>query len=654
MPLNNKAPTHVAIAIAMACLGYADHSRANEVIVVEATKLGTPIGQVDSSVVVKTGEELARAGVTDVSDLEKVFPGLVIQSRGNRTYANTTVRGVTSPDFYSSTVTVYVDGIKQDNAFLTQPLRNVERVELLRGPQGTLYGGNAQGGIIHIVTRKAVDQPLATTSVTLGDKTRQLDGGFAVQVSKDVYADMHLRALKEEGEIRHLPSGKGDANESDTQGGTIRVHYLPESAPLTATFSMGIDDLDSHEEWYLLEQEYDAKQTLQPIPELKRKVKSYAVNIGYEWGDHQLTSITAYQDREVERTFIGGHWEENQKTYSQELRFVSQLTPVLQTLIGAYAERRRFDVDTNGVSNEQEMDNYAIFGQGVYSLNESVDLTLGLRGEKVKSRSDYSGHPLWQIPSFHSTKSDTLFSPKVAIGWQKSRDTRLYASLTTGHRPGGYSPVPRSAGDSLGFDAEESLNAEVGWRTALLNHTLFLEGAVYWIETKDLQLYTGVPGQQVLRNHGEAQSKGVELAIMFYPTEALIVNLGGAFGESRFESGNPNLEGNTLPYAPDTTITASVEYFLPDHWLQGDLSMLVNGRYQSKIHFDEGNTLSQSGYGLFDLALNYDFDDRLSFRLYGHNVGDKSFKTFAFSTPMGVASNYGQGREVGVTVNLDW
>ena len=130
---------------------------AMEVVIVEATKFDTPLSQVNNSVVVKTGEELEKAGIYQVKDLEMVFPGVLIQTRGNRTYANTTVRGISSPDYYSPTVSIYVDGVLQDNAFVTQPLINVEKVELLRGPQGTLYGGNAQGGVINIVTRHETD-----------------------------------------------------------------------------------------------------------------------------------------------------------------------------------------------------------------------------------------------------------------------------------------------------------------------------------------------------------------------------------------------------------------------------------------------------------------------------------------------------------------
>ncbi|MDG2565882.1 TonB-dependent receptor plug domain-containing protein, partial [Vibrio parahaemolyticus] len=90
-----------------------------ETMIVEATKQNISLERVDSSVLIKTGEELEKAGIYEVKDLEKAFPGLMIQTRGNRTCANTTIRGVSSPDYYSPTISIYVDGVLQDSAFLT-------------------------------------------------------------------------------------------------------------------------------------------------------------------------------------------------------------------------------------------------------------------------------------------------------------------------------------------------------------------------------------------------------------------------------------------------------------------------------------------------------------------------------------------------------
>lgn len=647
------SPLSLAVLAATLSPAVAAHDHTQEVMIIEATKQDIPLERVDNSVLIKTGEELEKAGIHEVKDLEKVFPGLMIQTRGNRTYANTTIRGVSSPDYYSPTVSIYVDGVLQDSAFLTQQLMNVEQVELLRGPQGTLYGGNAQGGIINIITKKATDETVASAGVSYSNLSRQIDGSAAVAISETTYADFAIRSLKDEGNIRHIPSNTDDANETEDFSGTARFHYLPEQSPLSLTFSVSSAHLDSHEEWYLTQEEYNNKATSQNIPELKRVVNSYALNVGYDLGTTQLTSITAYQNRNVDREYIGGKWVEDQNTFSQEVRANTQFSDDLSTLVGGYYENRRFDVNT-GAQNDIKTDTYALFGQANYALTDSVDLTGGLRASRFSSESDFGGNSAWMIDSYQSDKSENVVSPKAAVGWQVDEDSRIFASLTSGYRPGGFSPVPRSSGDKNGYDAEKSLNGELGWRTILLDHTLHLSGALYWIDTNDIQLYTGNPGSQVLRNMGDAQSKGIELDLAYYPTDDLTLTLGATFGQSTFESGNDDIEGKTLPYAPDTTAVAGIEYYLPQTWVDGDISIMTNARYTSKIYFDENNTVAQDGYTLVDLAIQYAMNENLSFRLFSNNLTDKEYATYAYTQNNTRYSNYGTEREVGVNMKLEW
>ncbi|MGY3689703.1 TonB-dependent receptor [Vibrio coralliilyticus] len=647
------SPLSLAVLAATLSPAVAAHDHTQEVMIIEATKQDIPLERVDNSVLIKTGEELEKAGIHEVKDLEKAFPGLMIQTRGNRTYANTTIRGVSSPDYYSPTVSIYVDGVLQDSAFLTQQLMNVEQVELLRGPQGTLYGGNAQGGIINIITKKATDETVASAGVTYSNLSRQLDGSAAVAISETTYADFAIRSLKDEGNIRHIPSNTDDANETEDFSGTARFHYLPEQSPLSLTFSVSSAHLDSHEEWYLTQEEYNNKATSQNIPELKRVVNSYALNVGYDLGTTQLTSITAYQNRNVDREYIGGKWVEDQNTFSQEVRANTQFSDDLSTLVGGYYENRSFDVDT-GAQNDIKTDTYALFGQANYALTDSVDLTGGLRASRFSSESDFGGNSAWMIDSYQSDKSENVVSPKAAIGWQFDEDSRIFTSLTSGYRPGGFSPVPRSSGDKNGYDAEKSLNGELGWRTILLDDTLHLSGALYWIDTNDIQLYTGNPGSQVLRNMGDAQSKGIELDLAYYPTDDLTLTLGATFGQSTFESGNDDIEGKTLPYAPDTTAVAGIEYYLPQTWVDGDISIMTNARYTSKIYFDENNTVAQDGYTLVDLAIQYAMNENLSFRLFSNNLTDKEYVTYAYTQNNTRYSNYGTEREVGVNMKLEW
>ncbi len=638
-----------------------------ETITVTASKQNIELSLFNGSVQIKTGEELEKAGITQVMDLGKLFPGLLISTRGSRIYANTTVRGISSPDFYSPTVSLYLDGVLQDSAFLSQELINVETVELLHGPQGTLYGGNAQGGIINITTRKASTESRVRVSATLADKEQGFDFSAAVPISERFFGDVSLRAKNEDGRITHIPSNKTDADDTDTLTGQARLHFLPQNSPFSATFAIARDKMDSHEEWYLTKKEFEQGKTYQNIPELNRTVNSYTLSADYDLANSVISSITAYQDRKVDRDYIGGKWQEDQDTFSQELRLSSKYANGASSVVGLYYKNTNFNHHNSGYpgfyssfKNDIEKKTYALFGELFYPITRSLDLTLGLRGSKEKAYIDYSGRTgVMPIGSFTNSISNTLYSPKLAFGWQVSDDARVFLSATRGYRPSGFNYSPQNPAEQQGFDPETSDNLELGWRTNWFDGTLDFNGALYWIKLKDIQLYTGQPGMQTLRNLGEATSKGLELELALYATDNLTLTIGGTYGDSSFTGDNvdpitgKNVEGNQLPYAPETTLIAGGEYIVPQSLLDGELSLLANASYNSKVYFNEDNTLFQSGYTILDTAVQYAINDVVTVKIYGKNLTDKTYTTYQFQSAMGVLSNYGKGRIIGLNVNME-
>lgn len=638
-----------------------------ETIVVTASKHQQSLSSFDSSVQIKTGEELDKAGITQVMELEKVFPGLLIRTRGSRIYAGTTVRGISSPDFYSPTVSIYLDGVLQDSAFLSQELVNIDTVELLRGPQGTLYGGNAQGGVINITTQKATAMPTARTRLKLADKEQGIDLSAATSISENFYGDLSFRAYKEDGRITHVPTNTNDADETETLTGQVRLHYMPQGSPLSVTLSAAHDKMDSHEEWYLTEKEYQQKKTSQPLPDLARKVSSYSLTADYELGENKLTSITAYQDRDVDREFVGGKWQEDQDTFSEELRLATRYANNASSLVGIYYNHTQFDHVNSGYpgfysefNNRITKQTYALFGELFYPLTQTWDATVGLRISQEKADIDYSGRTgMAAIGAFANSYDDTLYSPKIALGWQVADNARVFVSATRGYRPGGFTYSPQTANDQQGFDPETSDNVELGWRSSWLDGILDFTGALYWIELRDLQLYTGNPGIQTLSNQGDATSKGIELDFALYPTDNLSLTLGGSFGDSTFSGNNSdpvtgnNLEGNSLPYAPKTTLVAGAEYIVPQTLLDGELTLLASANYNAKTYFNETNSLSQDGYTLVDLAAQYAFNEQITMKLYGTNITDETYVTYQFQSPMGTLSNYGKERIIGLDLSME-
>ncbi|MEM7018958.1 MAG: TonB-dependent receptor plug domain-containing protein, partial [Pseudomonadota bacterium] len=368
-----------------------------ETIVVTASKRAQSLHEIDSAVLVRTAAELERAGVNQVADLEKVVPGLVVRTRGNRAYANLSIRGITSPDFYNPSIQVYVDGVPQDVAAMTQQLIDVQRVEVLRGPQGTLYGRNAHGGVVNIVTNRKVTEPRVRLATILADELLQFELSAAGAIGNGgLFGDVAWRKNQEQGRIDDIATGNSDIDETDNNAGKIRLHYLPDNSPFAASLSFSREDTRSYEELYLREALFDALQfdsaTQGQQSLLDREVSTVALNLDYTLGRGSLTSVTAWQEREMQRNLFGLRFPEDQETFSQELRLSIAPGERWDTVLGVFYQNAEFARDDDGFPgffgfsrNQVDKRSFALFGETILAMSETTDLTVGARWSKEEA-----------------------------------------------------------------------------------------------------------------------------------------------------------------------------------------------------------------------------------------------------------------------------
>ncbi|MGH1427156.1 MAG: TonB-dependent receptor [Arenicella sp.] len=629
------------------------------------------LDEVDAAITTITAEQLSNSGITKVDELEKVFSGLVIKSRGNRAYSNFSIRGVTSPDFYNPSVQIYIDGVPQDAANFTQDLVNVQRIELLRGPQGTLYGRNAHAGVINIVTNNLAEDSKNSAQLALANNEQRARLKLKTALIEDVVlAELNVGKNEYKGDIDDIGSGEKNINTSDSEYVNLALRYTPSSIPLDLQFVVQHAGFESMEELYLRDSLVEDRVIDSSItgtdnqPFLNRETNSYSLNVNYDFDSYMLTSVTGYQDRTLDRTIFRSNFPETQQTFSQELRLAFEGVNSNGTIGGffqdsSFTRRDPGFTDFFGASlNAVDTKSYALFGELTYALSKSIDITGGGRWSRDEASIDYSRSTPNAL-SFVSEESFSDFSPKLALGWQLNEKQRTYMSVTRGFKPGGFNHAVTNNQDGVAFDSETSTNIELGWRGSMLNELLVLKSAFYFIDSKRKQIYIGPLGAQVLRNIGDAKSRGVELDVTLLPAKNFSINAGVTYGNSEFVNATDpitgeNYDGNSLPYAPDSTAQVSASYIIDQNILSGQLTLNGSARYVSDSFFNESNSLKQESYSLFDASFDLNYASGVKLSIYGKNLTDEVVRTSSFTFQDGARSTINEARLVGIQASVDF
>ncbi|WP_049766111.1 TonB-dependent receptor [Rhodopseudomonas palustris] len=632
---------------------------------------GQTLDKVDAGASVATAEQLRQNDVRSIDDLPKVLPGLVIENRGNRAYASFTARGMSSPDYYSSAVQVYIDGVPQATAAMVQDLDNVERVEFLRGPQGTLFGTNAYAGVLNIITR----QPRQSTATVFGTAAnRRFDGGFAAtgEVIKDtLFLDLTLKAVDQFGQIRDS-NGTNDAIDgSKSVNGRIGLRYAPTGGAFDFNVWAHHNHLKSNEETAILDQDvpdriYRSSILAFPYNEIERDISTGGLNWNYRFGAFTLSSTTSYQYVDLKRKLFGYQFPETTGLFNQEVKLTYNDGGRLRAVTGVSYRDGTFERDAYvGLPmqsvNKVDTRSAALFGESTYALTNKMDLTVGARGSIDWASIDFRGLDLaTYVPLALANDAEfTSFQPKVSLGYQLTDQVRVYGLVSEGYKPGGFNHAVSFAADGQAYRPETAWNYEIGTRANFWNDRLQFSAALYRIESKDKQIYVGPIGLQVLRNAGEATSTGVEVETRIRPTERLTLTANANFGRSEFTDfvdpiSGVIYNGNRVPYAPDVTAHLLGRYLIDQTAMAADISLTGAVHYYSQVYFNEANTLGQDAYATYDLGLELAVYKGPTVKIFAQNLTDVVYRTNSFSTGGLVLSTIGQGRLFGVSTRFQF
>jgi iron complex outermembrane recepter protein len=512
-----------------------------EEIVVTARKREENLQEVPVAVTVMTGETLADTAATDLSDLQASVPNLAIYAgRGQSTTLTVFLRGIGQADplwGVDPGVGLYFDDVyyaRPQGALLD--LMDVSRIEVLRGPQGTLYGKNTIGGAIKYVSRPLTDETEGMISFSPGSDGNQdikLSASGALVEGK-VRAKVSFGSFHHDGYGKNLFTGR-EVSDRNTKAFRLAMDWLPSD---TVKVQLALDRTeDSAEPKGLTRLEpnrfcplfglgtcpneanvFDTRSGLAPLNGTDSQGAS--LNITWDGGDAwQLKSITAYRDSDSLNNIdfdtlpariadvIATYYD---KQFTQELQLIYS-GERWNGVLGAYY----FDGEAGGLVKNiflnsifgttdgySRTDSIALFGDGSYAVSDKLRLNFGLRATQEKKNTfafnaGYTNDTFTVVnavtASFDKTKTFDSLAPKLGLDYQLSDDVMAYATLSRGFKSGGYNVraqatvFPRSAEP---FDDEVLDMLELGIKSVLADRSLVLNTAVFYGKYEDIQVST--------------------------------------------------------------------------------------------------------------------------------------------------------------------
>lgn len=634
--------------------------------IVSANKFDQNLREIDGSVAVVSGKTLQDLQINNAQDLSKIFPGFVLDSTTGAGYLKGSVRGISSVDFYNPSMVVYVDGIPQDPEFIAQELLDVKRVELLRGPQGTIWGQNAQSGVLNIVSNPiSSNTPRIHMASSLGNlaKNTMLSGSTPL-IEDWLYIGGNLSYNRFSGMLQKTNS-KEFVDTSNSFLGSVSIGFAPKISGFSALFKYSKDNLSDHHNGFLISNE-QLKILKIPdnskIPLAQRNMQTYSLKLEYDLKKSSLSNVFSYQEKNYSTDQLWAKWGEDRKTITEELRLNTQYNNGAYSIFGLYYQHfknglevvdRGASIKNNNGLTTINKHTLGIYAEGKIPLIWDFDFTLGGRYSYDYTGVKFTG--ISNIAAYQNSHDSHIFTPKVAIGYNINEIMRFYMMYQIGYKPGGFDYNASKVASQRKILPEYSQNAELGIHSSFWDDRISLDIALYYIYTTDKQVQVGFPGETSLGNAGIADSKGLELSFNFLPIDSFRLSFGGTFGHSGYIDGKDpfteiKLLHTTLSYAPDITMNLNLEQRLLE---ANKIKFFINfnGNFYSKIYFDEANTSHQEPYGLLDGSLRMELKNNLTLNFYVQNIFNQKYIKYNRKFKGETINGLGNLRNIGLSIN---
>ncbi len=697
----------------------ADKSEAAQLgtITVTARKREESLQDVPIAVTAFSEQKLEDFNVEDISDLDAQVPNLTIYAaRGSSSTVTAYIRGVGQSDPLWG-----VDpgvGIYLDDVYIARPqgalldVFDVERIEVLRGPQGSLYGKNTIGGAIKYVSRPLDQDFSGRVSLTAGEYN-QADAKISVNVplgESGWVARFAGASLSRDGFGENVRTGQ-DVSDKEIVASRFTLGYIGSDS---FTFRLSVDQIDDASAVrgarmlttnrfapgvLPLPGRYDVRNGMPNVNDTQMDGQSMTLdfNLSDNWS---LKSITAHRESDTETNIdfdtlpnvvadVKAFYNDDQ--LSQEFQANYDGGGALTGVMGLYWFKGEaggkvlnnfFNLAFGNTNGTVDTDSIAFYGEGTWRFTDQWALTFGGRWTDEEKTVDIFNQtftnanfnvPVSTVSDLNDSVSFTNFSPKVSLDYQVTEDTLLYGLASRGFKSGGFniraniSAVPASG---LPFDDETVTTYEFGAKMAFLDDSWFVNAAVFHSDYKDIQLsiFTTVPNSNPpvffgdFTNAGSGTAQGAEIEVFGQLSEHWLVqgNLGWLDAEyDTFVSRGVDISSTQkFTNAPEFSGAVSLQY-VTELESGGELRGRVGYSYQSSVipTTDLSPLIEQEGYGLVNASLIWQVNDQWKLALQGENLADEEYRTtgYNFAAAFGIVTGfYGNPRTVSLTASYEW
>lgn len=618
------------LAFAVASASFELYAQGLEEVIVTAQHREQNLQDVPIAITAISSEDIRTADVSDINSISLRTPGFTMGAF-NPAQPQLFIRGIGSNADGAGedqSVVIFLDGVYLGRtAGQAFDLFDLERLEVLRGPQGTLYGKNAAGGAVNIITSKPSEELEAGIELSAGDLGYfGVRGKLSGPLGERMAGKISFSHKERDGYVESLVADLDDMNGYESDGVRTQLLIRPtDTLELLLSADASKDRrngpgrtpgdglaLGGVVSMLPRELQPDFHENLQSN-EPKTDIDTQGISLQADWDVSigTFTSITAYRHSEAEVydpqppvdfayfpvITVENFFDEDGEQFSQEFRIASEASDRLFWQAGVFYLNEQVDrneffdgiigaplggaptgtaLPTAGNIQTNETESFGLFAQGTWSFSENWDLTIGARytdeTKEATNRSQPNQVNILEKFDVEMNESWDAFTPKAALNYYMG-DITLYGTVSTGFKSGGFQgSAPTELAATTPFNEESVTNYEAGVKGTVLDDSLRFSATAFYTQYDDLQILIqtvgpgGIPGPNLTENAGEAESQGFELELQWQLTDYLQLAGTYAYLGTEYTKLDANLkpsEGNQLRNAPENAGSLSLIFDYP-------------------------------------------------------------------------------------------